>query len=387
MNRILKTITCITGALLISSTAFAQSALPQDEPTLNRKVRNLGMGNVGIAIHGTGDSSPFYNPAGLNDLTESRIQFMTMTFEAAASSIGMIGDVIDLKNNVNKATDDAGRVAALNQFIQEHSGQFQHMRWALDLVNYAKKNFAIGLVMDERLDLSFRDQSFPHFDIRNLGDVSVFLSGSHDFWDKLLQVGLTLRPTVRFSMDQANEQITYADVVTKDPNGDPILKDELEKIKDRRFGLGVDVGLKSDLSRFTWIPGFGYLKPAVGVTWQDIGSPEFSGGAPNRQSVGVGIAVFPDVWKLKNTVSFDVRDLNYSRDFITRTHFGAESELRWKKLALALRAGLLQGYVTAGLTADFWFMKLDGAYYNEEVGIKTRENGSKRYAVTLSFNI
>ncbi|MFH1017970.1 MAG: hypothetical protein V1798_07295 [Pseudomonadota bacterium] len=345
------------------------------------------MGIVGIAIHGTGDSSPFYNPAGLNDLTEGRFQFLAMTFDVAANSVRAVNGILDLKDDVNRAPDDAGKVDALNNYINKHSGEFDHLRWALDLVNYARKDFAVGLVIDERLDLSFRNQAFPNFDIRNLGDVALYVSGSHAFWEKLLQVGVTLRPTVRFALDQQDEQITYGDVVTENADGDPILVDELERIKNRRFGLGIDVGAKSDLSRFDWIPGFAYLKPSVGVTWQDIGSPSFSGAEPNGQSVGVGVAVFPAVWKLKNTVSFDIRDLNRERDFITRTHFGAESELRWKKLGAALRAGLTQGYLTAGLTMDFWLLKIDGAYYNEEVGIKTREGGNTRYAVTISFNI
>jgi hypothetical protein len=373
--------------LLIPASGLAQALFSSEGPSINRRVRNLGMGNVGVAIKGTGDSSPFYNPAGLNDLTEARYQFLTMTFDMAKDSIGMIGDLKDLTNDLDGQTTDSGKVGVLDKFIQGHTGEFQHVRFGLDLFNYARKNFAVGFTIDERLDVSFRDQSFPHFDVRNVGDAAIFISGSHDFWEKLLQIGFTVRPTVRFALDQADEEVTYADVVNKNTAGKSVLKDQFKKIKDRRFALAVDVGAKSDMAKFENIPGFKYLKPSVGVTWQDIGSPNFHGADPNRSSVSAGFAVFPDVWKLKNTVAMDFRDLNHKEDFVTRLHFGAESEYRWTKIGFGLRAGVNQGYFTAGLTADLWLVKLDGAYYSEEIGIKTKQDGNTRFAVTLSFNI
>ena len=69
----------VSCALFISSGSSAQTQLPKEGPSLNRKVRNLGMGNVGVALTGTHDSSPFYNPAGLNDLDKGRLQFFSFT--------------------------------------------------------------------------------------------------------------------------------------------------------------------------------------------------------------------------------------------------------------------------------------------------------------------
>lgn len=373
--------------LYMGGEALASTTFAQEGPTLNRKVRNLGMGNIGVALYGTGDSSPFYNPAGLNDVEKGRFQFFTHTLDVAGSTIGLITDMKDLVKEVDDAATDAEKIRVYNNFLQEHTGEFQHFRYTFDIFNYARKNFAVGLLMDEKLDMSFRDQSFPHFDVQNLGDIGVYVSGARDFRDKIIQVGFTVRPIVRLSLDEADQTITSADVLGKDAEGKTLLKSQMEKAyKEKRFGLGVDLGLKSNLAfeGLKKMKIYEQLKPEVGITWQDIGSPSFGAAPDNEQSISVGMAVHPAIWKLKNTIGLDLREINQERGFLSKLHFGLESKLPW---LLTLRGGMSQGYLTGGATLDVWIVKLDAAIYFEEVGIKTREKGNLRWATTLSFNI
>ncbi len=367
--------------------AFPQS-ISQEGPTLGRKVRNLGMGNTGVALYGDHDSSPFYNPAGLNDLEKGRFQFFTNTIDVSRRSIALLKDIKNLAQDVDDAPTDADRTRVLNNFIQDNTGEFNHFRYSLEIFNYSRRNFAAGLLMDERLDLSFRERVPQQFDIRNLGDISVYAAGAHDFWDKLLQVGITLKPTVRFSLNEGEDQeVTFADVIGEDTNGDPLLVSQFKNIyKKRHFGLVADLGLKSNLAipGFKSLPGYSYLKPQFGLTWQDIGSPSFGSAPGNEHSISVGFAVHPDVWKLKNAVAIDFRDLNQERDILSKFHFGLESKLPW---VLTLRAGVSQGYFSGGATFDLWIVKLDGALYFEETGIRTVQHGNMRWAATLSFNI
>ena len=374
----------VVGAVVVwSGSVHAQFA--QEGPALNRKVRNLGMGNVGVALIGTHDSSPFYNPAGLNDLEKGRFQFMSPTLDTSRGALDLlISDVGDFVNAVSDAQTDAERTRAFDQFLSEHQGDFEQARLTLDIFNYSRKNFAAGLVLDERLHLSFRDPTFPRFEMQNLADVALYVAMSHDFREKLIQVGVMIKPTVRFSLDEADQEFTYSDVVTENSNGDPILKDQVKNIKDRRFGLGVDLGLKSNVSFLKGLPGYDYLKPEVGFAWQDIGSPSFSGAPGNEQSLSTGFAVHPNFWKLKNSVAVDFRELNQDRPFFSKFHFGLEAKFPW---IFALRGGVSQGYLTGGLTLDGNWVKLDAAIYSEEIGVKSTEAGSLRYAATLSFNI
>ncbi|MFH1262519.1 MAG: hypothetical protein V1495_03610 [Pseudomonadota bacterium] len=373
-------------ALLFVGTATAQTTLSQEEPTLNRKIRNLGMGNIGVAIEGTADSSPFYNPAGLNDLEKGRFQFLTNTADVSTGAFSLATDLKDLNKGIKNATTDADKTRKFNEFIQKNTGKFQHFRYTLDIFNYARKNFAVGLLIDERLDLSFRDQSYPHFDVRNLGDATVYVSGAHAFWDKLLQAGFTLRPTVRFAVNEADQQVTLSDVLGKNAAGNSLLSEQFKKIKDRRFGLGVDFGLKSNLAfeGFKQMKIYETLKPEAGFTWQDLGNTKFGRAPTNEQSISFGTAVHPAIWKLKNTVGLDFRGMNQDRPFLAKTHFGIESKFPW---IVSLRAGLSQGYFSGGATFDLWLAKLDAAVYYEEVGVETRQSGDLRIAAMLSFNI
>ena len=67
-------------------------------------------------------------------------------------------------------------------------------------------------------------------------------------------------------------------------------------------------------------------------------------------------------------------------------HFGVESVFDWV-VDIGLRAGMSQGYFTAGTSFDFRFVRLDAAYYHEEVGTVTRQSGNQRIIATLAFNI
>jgi hypothetical protein len=377
----------LTVLLTTMTSASAIDLLPQSSPSFNRKVRNLGMGNVGVSILGTPDSAPFYNPAALNDLTEGEVRFMTITAEIASDSTKLITDVKDLSDDVKAADTDADRVRALNNFIQDRTGEFQYLRLNLELLSYTGKNFATGLLVDERLDLSFRDQSFPRFDIRNLGDATAYAAFSTGFWDKLLQVGMNFRPTMRFSLRESDQQITFADVTTENSKGDPILVDQLKAIKDdRQFAIPVSFGVKSDLSFDFWKNSYfiEQLKPQVGVTWDDVGSPSFNPLPSPGQTVNAGFSLNPEIWRFKNLIAVELRDINRERPMLSKLHAGMEVKFPW---ILAVRGGISQGYLSGGATIDLVFVRIDGAVYYEEVGFNTREEGNLRYAATFGFKI
>jgi len=377
----------LTTALLLATSASAIDLLPQESPGNFRRTRNLGMGNVGVSILGEADSAAFYNPAGLNDLTESEIRFMNITAEVSDNSRKLINDVKDLVDEIDAADNNADKTRALNDFIQQRSGEFQHLRLALELVSFTKKNFAAGLMVDQRLDLSFRDQSFPHFDVRNLGDVGGYLAFSTDFWDQLLQLGMTFKPMMRFALEEQDQQVTFSDATTENANGDPILKDQFENILDsRQIGVPITFGLKSNLEFDFWKNSYfiEQLKPQVGLTWDDIGSPSFAPLAGPGQTLNAGLSINPAIGKLKNVFAVEFRELNRERPLLSKLHVGAEVKLPW---VLALRGGVSQGYWTAGTSIDLVFVKIDGAIYHEEVGYSTREDGNLRYAATFGFKI
>jgi len=388
---------CLCAVILFVSfvsTSLAQTSIPLDSPTLNRSVRALGMGNAFIAMDGN-EYSPFYNPAGLNDIAKWRIKFLSPTFEAGLNSFKMVSDAIDLENALSDAESDADKIRVLDEFVQKNIGDFKYIRFHLDVVNFVMKNFAAGILIDQRMTFSFRDQSDTNFEIKSVGDMTLYLAGSYGLWEKLLQFGVTLKPIVRFAMD---DRITY-DVVISGSTSD--LGDRFSSLyKDPKFGFAADIGIKSNLN----FPGLKdnekykkfqeTLRPTFAFTWQDIGNPfpttkTTDSGAvlpfvENQQSINLGFAIHPMLGKIESSFEMDFRRINYSASFMTKFHLGAE--VRLPKI-LSLRGGFNQGYVTAGLTADFKYFILDLATYAEETAIYGSRNDSRRIAVTFNFGI
>jgi hypothetical protein len=365
--------------------AWAGSTFPAQTPSLNRKARNLGMGNVGVAIPGTHDSAAFYNPAGLNDLEKGEFRFLTINTEIGFNAFELAGDTIDFGQDIDDAADDQERVQVLNQFIQERTGEFQYFRLGMELVNYTRKNFAAGLLFDQRLNASFRNQGYPNFDLRSIGDIAGYVALAQGFYDGGLQVGMTFKPTARFSLRESDQQITYGDVTVENAEGDPILIDQLKDIyQEWQFRIPVDFGLKSKLSGFIDNAFVEKFEPMVGFTWQDVGNMNFNPLPGNRQTFNVGASLNPQLGRFKNTWAVELREINIDRPIISKLHIGAEIQL---PAILAIRGGLSQGYLTGGATIDLRFFSLDGAIYFEEVGRNTRQDGDLRFATTMSFKI
>lgn len=397
------------ATLLLPTTLSAQLNSPghfaQESPSMNRSVRALGMGNAFIAVDGN-VYSPFYNPAGLNDIEKGRFNILSPTMEVSSSAFGLVSDVRDLVDDIDAANSDSQKVDALDNFVKARFGEFNHLRAALNIINYTRHNFAAGALLEERLTLSFRDQALPKFEVRDITDLVFYASVSHNWWEKLLQAGVTVKPAIRSAV---NEAINSATAVNDE------VDDVFQTLLFPHLGISFDLGLKSDLS----FPGLmksdsykrlhEYLKPAVALTWQDIGNTPFkwnlrdtdgnedgvenpakfvnavaSSPVDSEQSISVGAKVSPKLAILDTNFALDVRDLNQDKDFFTKLNIGAE--VKFPKI-LALRAGLSQGYLAAGIGVDLWIVNVDFATYAEEVGQFSREDGNRRYALSLNMGI
>ena len=274
-------------------------------------------------------------------------------------------------------------------------GAFQYVRYQMDIASFTMKNFAAGMMIDERMIFSFRDQSFTNFDAFNVADAAFYVAGSYGFWEKLLQVGVTLRPTVRFAM---NDKITYASIIGSSAVS---FSDRMQSIyKDYKFGFAADLGLKSNLQLPFLKDHENYqkfqktLNPTVALTWQDIGNPfpdrktissgQTIGFVENKQSVNMGFSINPDLGFAKSTFEVDLRKLNRSGGFMTKFHVGAE--LRFKYV-LSLRTGFNQGRIAGGASIDLKFFRLDFATYAEESGVFGTRQGDRRLAASINFLI
>ena len=84
-------------------------------------------------------------------------------------------------------------------------------------------------------------------------------------------------------------------------------------------------------------------------------------------------------------MAFEITDVlnNRNGSIFKLFHLGGETHLK----LLAFRAGLNQGYWTAGLGIDLRFLTLDFASYGEELGLNAGSLEDRRYTMTIGLHI
>lgn len=380
-------------ALLVAQGALAQSTttIPKDQPTLLKGVRQLGMGNAGVAMPAQDGHAPFYNPAAINDYEQKlHFEFLEIGGDLSTGAISLAKDVINLVGDINDAAATQDKVDVFRTFVNQHIGDFESVQIRLPVLQVQHKWFHATILADSRSTISFRNRSFTNFELFSHSDFGGVIGGAWSFFPDesiehdILQVGANLKILHRLSID---EVLTTDDVINN-ADFDAALP------RRRATGVGADIGLKVHLPTFGW--GFmDFLRPTLGLAYQDIGNaPNFSDPIQdNQQSLTVGFALHPTFGSpelpFKAHFAFDVRGVNQKRDFTNKLNLGAELEFPqfWNFFTPSVRLGGNQLYFTGGVTLDFKYAKLEYASYGEEMGKFTRQQESRRHTFSLGFDI
>ncbi|MFH1729080.1 MAG: hypothetical protein ABIA04_11765 [Pseudomonadota bacterium] len=361
----------ILGMLFLSTVIFA---FPQS-PNTYRGLRPLGMGNAFIAV-ADDQNALSYNVAGLNDVEKWRVEILNPTFEVSLTVYDIIKEVLEIVDEMDSSSSSTDQSEIIEDVVDANLGRLTTLRAAIS-PSFTMKNFGIRFLGDARGRFHIRNSVFPNVYYTGKADVGMMLGGAYGLWDKALQFGLGLKPMYRLSTGEvvlgAHNLSTLEDEVTDFHTG---------------FGVGVDVGLKSHLDAVATkadlspkvLRVMNFLRPMVGLTYQDIANTRFQDADSNKQTIGLGTAVHMD-WKvIKNTFAIDFRDLTWSSPFISKLCIGWET---WFDKYFALRFGVHQGRPSGGLTLDLWLFKLEGAIYAEEIGEYNRVKGDYRGALQL----
>ncbi|MBI1909774.1 MAG: hypothetical protein HYS22_06355 [Deltaproteobacteria bacterium] len=369
---------------LISPRLWAETTtIASENPSLAKGIRQLGMGNTGIALPAQtamirDESEWFYNPAAIHDYEKKmRYNLLGVQGDISAGAIPLIFDVLQLKDDIKAAATTEGKINAFNTFVQTRIGDFDSVNARVIPAMVNHQWFSVAMIVDTRTTISFRNAAFTNFEIFSRSDGGGVIGGAYGFLDDQLQVGLNLKVLHRLEISE---------VVTSD---DILNTNDLGVTLERGTGVGVDLGLKGKIPTME-NKILDYLKPTVGLTYQDIGNTRFSGNVSNtQQSVSTGFALHPTLPLgdgLGSHFAVDFRELNQSSEFLTKLAVGYEVELPpLGFFHTAVRAGAYQGYVTGGLTADLKYGKLEFATYGQEVGATTHQKESRRIAWNLIF--
>ncbi len=363
----------LTTLLIVS---LAPLALQADPVSINPRPRMQAMGGAGVAAAGTIDSA-MMNPAGLLDITENRIQAFPLTIEMPFD-VGLVGSFLDYNDVRENPTGSTGtektnaKRAALEDFLSDLQSSSEAIRFNL-YPSYTRRYMHFGLLLDMLAETKNRFGGVTSNQLTEFGGssgtIGLILAGAYPIphTDNRLQAGLTLKPIFKLGV-AAQERQQVLDVL-KGLNSGSDVGDEIfgpNPPERMAMGFGADVGLKY------WIPFYeDLLKPAVGVTYQDIGDTRFFTDDPLPkdipQSLSVGLAIHPTLGFTQNVITLDMRSINEQQEFLNYFHFGLESQLlRW----LALRAGVAQGYFTGGVS----FMT---KYFEADIYVSAKEAGKK----------
>jgi len=364
----------------LCSSAWAQtvSSIPMQNPSLYKGVRPLGMGNAFVAMPGSDENAPFYNPAAINDYPKKlHFRLLSPVIDFSPSVIGLTKDVLDLGKKINGETTTSAKVDDFRAFVDAHTGEFESIDVRLPLVQVQHRWFSASVLADSRTSFAFRNRSFTNLDLLSISDVGGTLGAARSFLEGRLQTGLNVKVLHRIAVDKI---VTTADIINNAK-----FKDTLPI--NRGTGVGFDIGFKGSIPTFgkSWLNS---LKPTAGFTWQDVGNTRFSGLAPNTpQSITIGLAVHPEWGKWTFHVANDFRELNQDSPFLTKWHIGAEAVAPkiWKIFRPSFRVGGNQAYISGGASLDFKYAKLEFATYAEDVGKVIREKPLRRIAANLSF--
>jgi hypothetical protein len=166
-----------------------------------------------------------------------------------------------------------------------------------------------------------------------------------------------------FRRYDAFTNFSFAEVVS-----DPNYMDAVD-INNGMIGVGIDVGTMFPINK----------ELSLALVAQDLVT--FGDVTP---SPSVNLGAHYKLWSRVHFVA-DYRDMfnEMDRPMPMHLHLGTEVDLTM----LRLRAGLYQGYPTLGFGFNLWLIKIDAAYYTEELGTKLGHSPEDNIALEIQIGL
>lgn len=322
----------------------------------------LGRGDTGISL-ADDEEAIFYNPAGL----------------ALGKGIYKKTVLVSPQVEVSQATRDMARnLAAENadtvQTVRDNIGKPNHIGIS-NFTGLLLRRAAIGAVATSNVDLlTYKSDKDALETIAARADQTVGMTFTlaDSFWKNQIMLGVTGKYLAR-GKGELEVAASEADKVQA-------------QLEDQKNFLGMGEGGGADIG-LMW-QGGGKNNPAFGLTIADIGDTKITPKDETeldldiKQTVNAGVSIEPGTKFSKLRLLADYRDI-FGRTIDNprkRLHLGGELSVL---NMVGMTAGLNQGYPTAGLYCDIYFVRLDAGFYTEEMGTRVGTRGDTRYFVRL----
>ncbi len=372
--------------LLFLSLTICDVSFAQTDVNLNNAIRHdyvspraLGMGDAFTAV-ADDHNVLFYNPAGLAFLKEGN---MNLKLQAGATP-----EIATFSRDIQSATgktSEAEKVTATTDVITRNYGKDFWFRPTVGGI-WVRPLWGVAFIpLDSSLDLSVHQQTGPTLNVEVYQDSTLAYGTARTFFKKSLAVGITAKAVHRGYVGKAV------------PATELVINSEYFSKKDAKEGLTVDADVGA-MYRPRFFPN--WVKPTWSVVVRNVADYGFkknfhlidanSGEPPKldrRVDVGSDWATDP-FWVFTPHFTLDVRDIGHRRFTLLKgVHVGAELlwDVAWW-LKGGYRIGFSQGYLTAGVSAQFSWFRLDVATFGEELGTSGAKKENRRYILAASLD-
>ncbi|MDD5492175.1 MAG: hypothetical protein PHV60_05795 [bacterium] len=390
--------------LVISLLILPVLAWGGDSAFMIKGIRPVAMGGAFTAIADDANAY-FYNPAGITQIQKWQLQIASLPITISNDTLDLYTWINDNQTQLEKFDEQSydTQVKLMNDITDQVSKFKVHVSGSIlnpnfisgpiGLRNNLKLNFGIGLfsLFDVRVGIN-NGLLIPNVDM--VGNVDIVgmvpLAVKMEKTPFDLPGSLSLAGTIKVLRRGKIEELRKS--VLEFEEFDPEIQDGT--------GVGLDFGSLYQLNE-QWNFGlmvadiFGTPVKYSQVTSNNIDKPENTEIINPR--VNAGVAFRPKnlyYWKnkflpLKNHWVFaaDITDITNADEklvgasFFKKLHLGAEYQTKM----LSLRGGFSSGYPSFGFGLNLWLLKLDYAFYGEELGLYAGQIAEWNHMVALSI--
>lgn len=414
---------------------------------LNSKIHNqynslraMGMGNAFTAV-ADDYSLLFYNPAGFGFKKNGEVQFSLF-------GAGLGNKITQLAKDINDAekasTLEADKINAISAVMDKYYGNPFSARLQLVELFWVRPNWGFALLpLDLSIDIGINKQVGPALDLDLKKDTTFAFGYGQKLGDEL-SVGGTIKAVHRGSVAQSIPVLELAansDVLSskrfkeglnidldlgvmykprwfgtnesRKPSQETTKKVETTEVapeaKTENLGLQVnenepkieDTNIKKQIEKVDDTDAVEYNTP---LTLSAVARNVFGGNfaktkfinkdavdAPDKIPSVIDLGSAYEVWSFAGqtlTTTLDARNLFHpsNNTLMKGLHLGVEYDFSpsgWLKAQA--RAGVNQGYFTAGFSFLLGVLTIDAVTFGEEVGTSTTKVESRMYALKLGF--
>lgn len=363
-----KHILLITALILLTyiTDAYAQkSVFSREYPRIMTSVRAMGMGN---AFYGVSDDkyAAFYNPAGLA-MNKSH-----WSLDLIPITMGLNSNLIDNGAKMLDVFSGGMNASSISKTLNGMMGQYNNINPVSVFPAFTYKNWSVGIFFNSNVNLLTYNPSMPTVAAKVHADAGAVVTYAHSFLsDKSLHVGVSLIGLYRMAYTNSYSSVQLVNIDTKS-----LLKDVL---KNQGWGIYGSVGLIYELP---WLRK--ELNPRVGLSFNEFGYSSFDFGDKINPTLNLSLAISPSWDFISSNIVLDFNDLLFMAgsddSFGKRVNIGAEIGF-WNRIFL--RTGLHQGYWTAGAGVNIWALRINYAYYTEELGAYAGQFADTRHVLEI----